>query len=147
MDFDSHYYSSRCKDINGVWVSKGTLMTFVGGDTWSLYVFYSKIKELFVLAWSLDNYELTELCFTQFWASVFLQFAWFCKKGYLTLFFYRIQTQHFSKEGESTENQHSMLNSNNQNSLFILKWGSNQSNLVTESHDFAQGWAMSLVSQ
>ncbi len=34
MDLDSDYYSSRCKDINGLWVFKGTfIMTFVGGDS------------------------------------------------------------------------------------------------------------------
>ncbi len=33
MDLDSHYYSSRCKNINGLWVFKGSFMTFVGGDS------------------------------------------------------------------------------------------------------------------
>jgi hypothetical protein len=32
MDLDSDYYSSRCKDINGFWVRKGTFMTFVLED-------------------------------------------------------------------------------------------------------------------
>jgi hypothetical protein len=30
MDMDSDYYLSRCKDINDVWLFKGTFM-FVGG--------------------------------------------------------------------------------------------------------------------
>jgi hypothetical protein len=30
MDLDNDYFSSRCKDINGL---KGTFMTFVGGDS------------------------------------------------------------------------------------------------------------------
>jgi hypothetical protein len=30
MNFDSDYYSSRSKDINGLSVFKATLMTFVG---------------------------------------------------------------------------------------------------------------------
>jgi len=33
MDLDSDYYSSRCKDINDLWLFKGTFMTFVGGDS------------------------------------------------------------------------------------------------------------------
>jgi hypothetical protein len=33
MDLDSDYYLSRCKDINGLWVFKGTSMTFVGGES------------------------------------------------------------------------------------------------------------------
>jgi len=33
MDLDSDYYWSRCKDINGLWVFKGTFMTFVGEDS------------------------------------------------------------------------------------------------------------------
>jgi hypothetical protein len=32
MDLDSDYYSSRCKDINGLWVLKGAFMTFVVED-------------------------------------------------------------------------------------------------------------------
>jgi hypothetical protein len=32
MDLDNDYYSSRCKDINGILMFKGTLLTFVGGD-------------------------------------------------------------------------------------------------------------------
>jgi hypothetical protein len=32
MDLDIDYYSSRRKDINGLWVLKGTLWHFVGGD-------------------------------------------------------------------------------------------------------------------
>jgi hypothetical protein len=52
MDLDSNYYSSRCKDINGLPVFKGTFMTFVGGDSDHSTVFYAKIKELFtVLEW------------------------------------------------------------------------------------------------
>jgi hypothetical protein len=31
MDLDIAYYSSRCKDINGLPLFKGTFMTFVGG--------------------------------------------------------------------------------------------------------------------
>jgi hypothetical protein len=33
MDLDIDYYSTRRKDINGLWVFKSTFMTFVGGDT------------------------------------------------------------------------------------------------------------------
>jgi hypothetical protein len=33
MDFDSDYYSPRCKNINGVRVFKRTFMTFVGGNS------------------------------------------------------------------------------------------------------------------
>jgi hypothetical protein len=33
MDLDSDYDSSRCEDINGLWVCKGVFMTFVGGDS------------------------------------------------------------------------------------------------------------------
>jgi hypothetical protein len=33
MDLDSDYYSSRCKDINGISVCTGTLMTFVSVGT------------------------------------------------------------------------------------------------------------------
>jgi hypothetical protein len=52
MDLNSDYYSSRCKDINGLSVFKGTLMMFVGGDSDHSTVFYSNIKELFtVLGW------------------------------------------------------------------------------------------------
>ncbi len=47
MDLDIEYYSSRCNDINGLWVFKGTFMTFVGGDSDHQTVFHSKIKELF----------------------------------------------------------------------------------------------------
>jgi hypothetical protein len=36
MDLDIDYYSSRCKDINGLWVFKGTFMKFVSGDRASL---------------------------------------------------------------------------------------------------------------
>jgi hypothetical protein len=32
MDLEIDYYSSKCKDINGLWVFKGTFMTFGGGD-------------------------------------------------------------------------------------------------------------------
>jgi hypothetical protein len=32
MDLDNDYYSSRCKDINGLCLFKGTFMTFVGED-------------------------------------------------------------------------------------------------------------------
>jgi hypothetical protein len=32
MDLDSDNYLSRCKDINGLWVFKGTFMAFVGGE-------------------------------------------------------------------------------------------------------------------
>jgi hypothetical protein len=33
MDLDSDYYSSRCKDINGLFEClKGTFMTFVGWE-------------------------------------------------------------------------------------------------------------------
>jgi hypothetical protein len=32
MELDNDYYSSKCKDINGLWVFKGIFMTFVGGD-------------------------------------------------------------------------------------------------------------------
>jgi hypothetical protein len=43
MDFDSDYYSSRCKDINGLSVFKGTLMMFVGGTVIiQRYLFYHK---------------------------------------------------------------------------------------------------------
>jgi len=31
LDIDYDYYSSRCKDINDLWVFKGTFMTFVVG--------------------------------------------------------------------------------------------------------------------
>jgi len=33
MDLDSDYYSSRCKDVNGLWLIKGAFITFVGGDS------------------------------------------------------------------------------------------------------------------
>jgi hypothetical protein len=33
MDLDSDYYSSRCVDINGLSLFKGTCMMFVGGDS------------------------------------------------------------------------------------------------------------------
>jgi hypothetical protein len=33
MDLDSDYYSSRCKDVNGLSLIKGTFITFVGGDS------------------------------------------------------------------------------------------------------------------
>jgi hypothetical protein len=33
MDLDSNSYLSRCEDIIGLWVFKGTFMTFVGGDS------------------------------------------------------------------------------------------------------------------
>jgi hypothetical protein len=33
MDLNSDYYLSRCKDVNGLWVFKGTFMMFVGGDS------------------------------------------------------------------------------------------------------------------
>jgi len=33
MDLDSDYYSSRCKDINDLWLFKTTFMTVVGGDS------------------------------------------------------------------------------------------------------------------
>jgi len=36
MDLDNDYYSSRCKDMNGLWVFEGTLKTFVGGGERSL---------------------------------------------------------------------------------------------------------------
>jgi hypothetical protein len=40
--------SSRRKDINGLWVFKGTFMTFVGGDNDDYTLFYFKhLKELF----------------------------------------------------------------------------------------------------
>jgi len=42
MDLDSNYYSSRCKEINGLWVVKGTFMTFVGG-----FVIIKRLKESF----------------------------------------------------------------------------------------------------
>jgi len=32
MDLDIDYYLSWCKDMNGLSVFKGTLLTFVGGD-------------------------------------------------------------------------------------------------------------------
>jgi hypothetical protein len=52
MNVDTDSYSSRCKEINGFWVSKGTFMTFVGGDSDYYTVFYPKIKELFtILGW------------------------------------------------------------------------------------------------
>jgi hypothetical protein len=47
MDLDSDYYSSRCKDINGLSVFKGTLMMFVGGESDHSTVFYSNIKEFY----------------------------------------------------------------------------------------------------
>jgi hypothetical protein len=46
MDLDSAYYSSRCKDINGLWEFKGTFMTLVGGDSDHYTLFYFNIKEL-----------------------------------------------------------------------------------------------------
>jgi hypothetical protein len=49
MDLDSDYYSSKCKDINGLWVFKRTVMTFVGGESDYWTIFYSKIKELFTV--------------------------------------------------------------------------------------------------
>jgi hypothetical protein len=49
MDLDSDY-SSRCKDINGLSVFKGTLMMFVGGDSHYSTAFYSTIKELFTVS-------------------------------------------------------------------------------------------------
>jgi hypothetical protein len=49
MEFDNDYYSSRCKDINGLWVFKGTFMTFVGGDSDHYTLFYFNIKELFTI--------------------------------------------------------------------------------------------------
>jgi hypothetical protein len=33
MDLDSDYYSSSCKNINGLWLFTGTFMTFVSGDS------------------------------------------------------------------------------------------------------------------
>jgi hypothetical protein len=33
MDLNSDYYSSRYKDMNGLWVFKGNFMPFVGGDS------------------------------------------------------------------------------------------------------------------
>jgi hypothetical protein len=33
MDLDSDYYSSGCKDINGLWLFKGPFMTFAGGES------------------------------------------------------------------------------------------------------------------
>jgi hypothetical protein len=56
MNLDSEYYSRpdvmRHKwDINGLWVFKGTFMTFVGVDSDHYTVFYSKIKELFTVFW------------------------------------------------------------------------------------------------
>jgi hypothetical protein len=44
MDLDSDYYSSRCKDINGLWVFQGTFMTFVGGDSDHYTLFYFNIR-------------------------------------------------------------------------------------------------------
>jgi hypothetical protein len=46
MDSNSDYYSSRCKDINGFWVFKGTFMTLVSRDSNHEMVFYCEIKEL-----------------------------------------------------------------------------------------------------
>jgi hypothetical protein len=52
MDLDSDYYWSRCRDINGLWVFKGTFMTFVGGDSDHWTLFHFNIEELFtVLQW------------------------------------------------------------------------------------------------
>jgi hypothetical protein len=48
--------SSRCKDIKGLSVFKGTLMMFVRGDSDYWTVFYSNIKELFtVLGWTCSS--------------------------------------------------------------------------------------------
>jgi hypothetical protein len=64
MDLDSDYYFSRCKDINGLWLFKGTFMTFVGGDSDHQTLLYFTIKELFtVLRWrfSNDDRDVTKL--------------------------------------------------------------------------------------
>ncbi len=53
MDLDNDYYSSRCKDINGLCLFEGTCMTFVGGDSHHHTLFYFNIEELFtVLGWT-----------------------------------------------------------------------------------------------
>jgi hypothetical protein len=44
MDLDSDYYSSRCKDINGLWVFKGTFYDVCGCGQWSLNTILFKIK-------------------------------------------------------------------------------------------------------
>jgi hypothetical protein len=49
MDLDSDYYSSRCKDINGLWLLKANFMTFVGGDSDHYTLFYFNVKELFTV--------------------------------------------------------------------------------------------------
>jgi hypothetical protein len=47
MDLDNDYYSSRCKDINGLWPFTGTFMIFVGVEHWSLNGTLFLSKELF----------------------------------------------------------------------------------------------------
>ncbi len=42
MDSDNDCYLSRYKDINYLWVFKGTFMMFVGGDNHDEMVFYFK---------------------------------------------------------------------------------------------------------
>jgi hypothetical protein len=50
MDLDSdYYYSSRCEDINGLWVFEGTCMTFVGGDNDHYTLFYFDVEEFFTV--------------------------------------------------------------------------------------------------
>jgi hypothetical protein len=45
MDLDSDYYSSICKDINGLWVFKGAFRTFVGRETGTVIIkHYSILK-------------------------------------------------------------------------------------------------------
>jgi hypothetical protein len=46
LDSDYDYYSSRCKDINGLWLFKGTFMTFVGGHSDHQTLLYFNVKEL-----------------------------------------------------------------------------------------------------
>ncbi len=41
--------STRCKDINGIWVFKGNFLTFVGGGSDHYTLFYFNIKELFTV--------------------------------------------------------------------------------------------------
>jgi hypothetical protein len=51
MNLDSDYYSSRCKDINGLWLFnlKGLLRHLWVGTVIMKQVLYSKIKDLFTL--------------------------------------------------------------------------------------------------
>jgi hypothetical protein len=52
MDLDNDYYSSRCKEINGLSFFAGTFMTLVGGDIDRYTLLYFNIMELFtVLGW------------------------------------------------------------------------------------------------